>query len=187
MSVSEIVLSPTLNSLGSFPHLENGEFLTNLIGLNVASAQPGGWHMEGAGWIFILTPLSELFTLSYPTVSFSVGFVCQSGCQFYGGRDCVSCMLLFLTVRSTMPDTQKPLSKPLMKFPYRRWNESSLVPWHFHGDTVVACVSQALSPVPVHRGCPKWGMSAWMRQRWTEYGEVHHIKSATTEHRHRRD
>lgn len=49
MSVSEIVLSPTLNSLGSLPHLENGKFLTNLIGLNVPSAQPGGWHMEGAG------------------------------------------------------------------------------------------------------------------------------------------
>ena len=49
MSVSEIVLSPSLGSLGGFPHLKSGEFLTNLIGLNVASAQPGGWHIEGDG------------------------------------------------------------------------------------------------------------------------------------------
>ena len=144
MSVSEIVLSPTLNSLGSFPHLENGEFLTNLIGLNVASAQPGGWHMEGAGWIFILTPLSELFTLSYPTVSFSVGFVCQSGCQFHGGRDCVSSVLLFLTVRSTMPDTQKPLNKPLMKVPSQtvEWELSGAVTFSWRHCCSV-CVSSA--------------------------------------------
>lgn len=42
-------LSTSLNSLNNFPHLENGEFLTYLIGLNVASAPSAGWHMEGTG------------------------------------------------------------------------------------------------------------------------------------------